>query len=317
MRRIILLVLLIATTTLAFPWGDEGHKLINKTAVAAIPADMPAFFRSGAEKIIYNAPEPDRWRESVEPSLKYAQEADHYIDLERVSDIGEFPVGRYEFIRWAYAKRLRVTDHSDDFLPEKIGFQPYITAEVYGRLKVAFRQYRALKAAGQPTDAVENDALFYAGWLGHYVGDGCNPLHTSIFYDGWVGNNPNGYTIEKVHWLVESGFVHNNLDKLDPSALVKVASSVDDPFHQYIAYLKESNTFVEQVYQIEKNGGFKDQGTDEARTFIRQRMAFGAQELVNLWYTAWKESEKPVPPYKPPVTTVPAPIPPASTVPKQ
>jgi hypothetical protein len=270
---------------------------------------MPAFFKAGGDKIVYNGPEPDRWREKVEPSLKNAQEPDHYIDMERVADLKDFPLGRYEFIRWAYGKRLTTTDHSDDFLPERIGFQPYITAEVYERLKVAFRQYRALKAAGQPTDAVENDALFYAGWLGHYVADGCNPLHTTIQHNGWVGPNPNGYTTAKIHWPVESDFVNKNLAKLDPAGLVKAPAAVADPFHQYISYLKDSFAQVEPLYQIEKRGGFNDPGSDEAREFIRKQFAAGAQELVNLWYAAWIESEKPVPPYKPDVT----PVPPAAT----
>jgi hypothetical protein len=293
---------------LVFGWGDEGHKLINKSAVSAIPADMPAFFKTGAEKIIYNGPEPDRWREKVEPSLKNSQEPDHFIDLERVADIGEFPVGRYDFIRWAYSKRLNTTANSDDYLPERIGFQPYITAEVYERLKVAFRKYRELRAAGQKTDAVENDALFYAGWLGHYVADGANPLHTTINHNGWVGPNPNGYTTAKIHWPVESDFINKNLAKVDPAGLVKTPAALKDPFRDYIKYLRSSFAQVEPLYQIEKRGGFNDPGSDEAREFMRQRFAAGSQMLLNLWYTAWVESEKPVPPYQPPVVS-PAPSP--------
>jgi hypothetical protein len=134
------------------------------------------------------------------------------------------------------------------------------------------------------------------------VADGCNPLHTTIHYNGWAGSNPNGYTTEKVHWPIESDFVNKNLAKLDPSELMKPPSAIADPFHQYIDYLKASNAQVEPVYQIEKRGGFKDPGSDEAREFIRKQLAAGSQELVDLWYTAWVESEKPVPVYKPEVT---------------
>ncbi len=287
---------------MAFGWGDEGHKLINKSAVAAIPADMPAFFKAGGDIIIYNGPEPDRWRAVLEPSLKNDQEPDHYIDMERVADIGQWPVGRYDFIRWAYAKRVRVTQFSDDFLPEKIGFQPYITVEVYERLKVAFRQYRELKAKGQSTAGAEADAIFYAGWLGHYVADGANPLHTTIQHNGWVGPNPNGYTTAKIHWSVESDFINKNLAQVDPAGMVKAPTAISDPFHQYIEYLKSQFALVEPLYQIEKRGGFANGGTDEGREFMRKQFSAGSQELVNLWYTAWVESEKPVPPYKPDMT---------------
>lgn len=30
----------------AFVWGPDGHKLINRLAGAALPADVPAFIRS-------------------------------------------------------------------------------------------------------------------------------------------------------------------------------------------------------------------------------------------------------------------------------
>lgn len=298
-RNLLGLFFLICSAVLAFGWGDEGHKLINKRAVEAIPADMPAFFKAGGDTIIYNGPEPDRWRTVLEPSLKNDQEPDHYIDLERVSDIGQWPLGRYDFIRWCYAKRVRETYHSDDFLPEKIGFQPYITAEVYERLKVAFREYRHLKAAGKSTAGAEADAIFYAGWLGHYVADGANPLHTTIQHNGWVGPNPNGYTTAKIHWPIESDFVSKNLEKLDPSGLVKAPTAVGDPFHQYIDYLKAQFALVEPLYQVEKRGGFANGGTDEGRDFMRKQFATGAQELVNLWYTAWVESAKEPPPYVP------------------
>ncbi len=243
---------------------------------------MPAFFKAGGNIIIYNGPEPD-----------------HYIDMERVSDIGEFPVGRYDFIRWCYAKRVRMLDYPNDYLPEKIGFQPYITAEVYERLKVAFRQYRESKAKGQSTAGAEADAIFYAGWLGHYVADGANPLHTTIQHNGWVGPNPNGYTTAKIHWPVESDFINKNLDKVDPVGMVKAPNAITDAFHQYISYLKEQFALVEPLYQLEKRGGFANGGNDEGREFMRKQFAKGAQELVNLWYTAWVESAKEPPPYVP------------------
>ena len=105
--RITFFVLLSAA--LAFGWGDDGHKIINRAAVNAVPADMPSFFKAGIERIVYNGPEPDQWRSTLEPQLKNAQEPDHFIDLERVSDIGELPETRYEYIMLLYGKRARAT----------------------------------------------------------------------------------------------------------------------------------------------------------------------------------------------------------------
>jgi hypothetical protein len=37
------------------------------------------------------------------------------------------------------------------------------------------------------TRFTENDLAFYMGWLGHYIGDGSQPLHVTIHGDGWKG----------------------------------------------------------------------------------------------------------------------------------
>ena len=298
----------LARQPLAHAWGNEGHTYINRVAAQRIPATMPKFLRRAAavNEIAYLGPEPDRWRNPAEFSLKNAQEPDHYIDLERVAWLDPLPRGRYEFYRKLYEKRAATTDHPDDYLPEKVGLQPYIVAEIYGRLKAAFREYRQLKAAHKPTAAVEQAIIFYAGWMGHYVADGSQPLHTTIQYNGWVGPNPNGYTTEhSIHAQFETAYVAANITANDFAGFVHGPEQIEDSFAGYVAYLKQSNSLVENVYALEKAGGFRDKGTPEAFDFTTHRLAAGAQMLLDLWYTAWLESavtpplpEKPAPPNK-------------------
>jgi hypothetical protein len=57
-------------------------------------------------------------------------------------------------------------------------------------------------------------------------------------------------------------------------------------------FLRDSNSQVQRFYELEKTGAFKDRGTPEGLAFTRARLAAGAQMLLNLWYTAWLESEK-------------------------
>lgn len=305
-RRIafLMVVAMCLSQPYAFGWGDEGHMAVNRAALQHLPADMPAFFTTAVavERIVYLAPEPDRWRHKEEIAVKSAQEPDHFIDIERIEGIGELPPGRYDFYQKMYEKRAKAIaagdPHADDYLPEKVGLQPYITLEVYDRLKVAFRDYRRLKAENKPTDAVEQNVIFYAGWLGHYVADGANPMHTTVNYNGWTGPNPNEYTTSKQsHYNFETAFVHANLPKLDFSKDVKSARALADPFHDYLKYLWDSNAQVEKLYQIEKTGAFKDAGTTVGLAFLNARLAAGTQMLANMWYTAWVESEKPVQEY--------------------
>ncbi len=296
MRRWLVAALLCVCLQQAFGWGNEGHQAINKAAAAKLGPSMPSFLKKAGPRLEYLGPEPDRWRHREELAVKNAQEPDHFIDLERVSDIPQLPEGRYAYYKLLYEKRAAGNLNGfkpDDLLPDKVGLQPYITMEIYDRLKVAFREYRHLKAAKHNTRAVEQNIVFYMGWLGHYVADGANPLHTTINYNGWTTPNPNGYTTQrKIHGMMEGKFVADNLSQMPITDLVKAPARVEHPWQDYIAYLRESNTNVEKCYQLEKVHGFEGAGTPEARAFIRQRLAAGAQMLSNLWYTAWLESEK-------------------------
>jgi len=292
----VLIALVLFQSRASFAWGNEGHTYINRVAAQKIPASMPRFLRQAVVEIAYLGPEPDRWRNPAEFALKNAQEADHFIDLERVSSLDPLPSGRYEFYRKLYEKRASTTDHPDDYLPERVGLQPYITMEVYGRLKAAFREYRQQLAEHQSTAAVQQAIIFYAGWLGHYVADGSQPLHTTIQYNGWVGPNPNGYTTQHtIHGQFETAYVGANIKANDFAAMVTSPKPLKDPFADYVGYLKESHGLVENVYSLEKDGGFTGKGTPAAFDFTTRRLAAGSQMLLNLWYTAWIESAAPAP----------------------
>ena len=291
-----LIAFVLLQSVAAVAWGNEGHLAINRVAAQNIPATMPRFLRRAVGEIAYLGPEPDRWRSPSEFALKNAQEPDHFIDLERVSWLDPLPPGRYEFYRKLYDKRASTTDRPDDYLPEHVGLQPYITMEVYGRMKAALREYRQRLASHQPTQAIQQAIIFYAGWLGHYVADGSQPLHTTIQYNGWVGPNPEGYTTEhRIHSQFESAYVAANISTKDFAGLVKPPERLDDPFARYVAYLKQSNGLVENVYALEKAGGFAGKGSPAAFDFTTRRLAAGSQMLLDLWYTAWLESALPVP----------------------
>jgi hypothetical protein len=276
-----------------FGWGNEGHEYVNRVAAEKIPTEMPRFFRHSVAELTYLGPEPDRWRSPSEYALKNAQEPDHYIDLERVAWLDPLPQGRYEFYRKLYEKRAATAaaDHPDDYLPEHVGLQPYITMEIFGRLKSAFKEYRHLREVHQPTPPMEHAIVFYAGWLGHYVADGSQPLHTTIHYNGWVGPNPKGYTTEHgIHAKFESTYVAQNITAKDFAKFVHTPERLANPFADYINYLRDSNRQVENVYAIEKAGGFNGKGSPEAFDFTTHRLAAGSQMLLDLWYTAWLDS---------------------------
>jgi hypothetical protein len=274
----------------AHAWGNEGHRMINKLAASNLPADVPAFMRSQAaiDEIEYLGPEPDRWRSRAEPELSAAQAPEHFIDLELADALGPLPHKRLDFEAEVFAAHQR---------PETIGLQPWETDEVWERLKAAMRQYRAMAAAKEDTKPVEAAILFYAGWLGHYVGDGSQPLHVTVQYNGWTGPNPNGYTTDhQIHYQFEGPFVAANIHAPEVQAKITPPKDIEgDMFNAYVAYLRHTATYVEKVYQLDKLGGFTGAGTPESRDFTAERLAAGASMLRDMIYTAWIDSAQPVP----------------------
>jgi len=284
------MVCFLVLPPVARAWGNDGHRMINRLAASTLPSDVPAFLRSEAalNEIEYLGPEPDRWRSPAEPELGAAQAPEHFIDLELADALGPLPRKRLDFEAKVFAAGKR---------PETIGLQPWETTEVWERLKAAMRQYRSMKAANQDTQPVEQAIVFYAGWLGHYVGDGSQPLHTTIQYNGWTGPNPNGYTTgHQIHYQFESPFVAANEHLPEVQAKMTPLKAIDgDVFDAYVAYLRQTATHVEKVYQLEKAGGFAAAGSAESREFTAERLAAGASMLRDMIYSAWLESAKPVP----------------------
>jgi hypothetical protein len=283
-------------------WGSDGHRMINRLAVAALPKDVPEFLRSpaAADAMEYYGPEPDHWKSQAEPELSVAGSPEHFIDLEYADLIGvPLPRKRYDYIR---ALAVAQKAHLDlPLTPEKVGLQPYAASEGYERLKSAMRDYRELAAAHRDTKPVEAEIVFVAGILGHFVADGSQPLHTTIQYNGWTGANPNGYTTEhRIHSQFESDYVKAKVHpEKDVAPLIPAkAELLGDVFDQYVAYLRHSESLVEETYKLEKAGGFTGAGTPEAKAFTDERLAAGATELRDMIYTAWVRSGDPVPQYR-------------------
>jgi len=307
MKSLSSFVRLAATTVLlpilfvqqSFAWGHDAHSMINRLAGAALPADVPAFLRSPAalDALAYYGPQPDHWR-SEDRALYATLVPEHEIDLELADLVGPLPPTRYEYIDALAAAQAK---HPDLKLkPQNVGLLPYSATETYVMLKSSMRDYRALVANKQDSKAAEAEIVFLAGFLGHYVGDGSQPLHTTMNYNGWTGPNPHGYTTDHtIHARFEGDYVHNNIKIGDVAPLVDAKPVViEDVFANFVAYVRHSNSLVEKVYQLDKTGAFTGAGTPDGKAFTDERIAAGATELRDMIYTAWVQSAVPIPVYK-------------------
>ena len=90
-------------------------------------------------------------------------------------------------------------DKDADHTRELDGFLPWAITENYEKLKSGFSSLKAFQThGGTPTEIAnaQADIIYVMGVMGHYVGDGSQPLHTTVHFNGWVGDNPKGYTTE-------------------------------------------------------------------------------------------------------------------------
>lgn len=292
---------LVVLAQVSFSWGIRGHQSINRAAVRGIPDDGPIFLRQHEDWIAYLAIIPDTWRYPAEPALKILEDPNHGWFQEQFSSLKQIPRSRYEFVVALYEEQKRLQNKDPEAAKltnvRWTGTLPYAAQENYERMKTAMRRYRAMKAKGEDTRFVELEIASYMGRLGHYTGDGAQPLHDTIHHDGWVGDNPEGYTREpKIHGRFESAFVDLIEVTVDDFAgQLGNPQHLEDPFASILGHLDRAASKVEEVYRLDKEGALADKENPAARKLVYERLASGAAMLRDLAYTAWLESAKPFP----------------------
>jgi hypothetical protein len=298
-------------------WDYDGHHSVNELALASLPADFGIQLTPALkDRIAFLAGEPDRWRNVSDLPLKHFNGPDHYFDLEDLKLCGltpeTLPIMRYDFVadlalaRTAHPERFPAIDPAKDadHTRELDGFLPWAITEYYEKLKSDFGTLKALQQyGGTPTEIAnaQADCVYVMGVMGHFVGDGSQPLHTTKYFNGWVGENPKGYTTRTTfHAWIDGGYFRKTggikvealVGKIHPAARIANAGEPEGMFRDVVAYLVEQNKFVEPLYEMEKNGqltGEDDKGMD-GLPFLDGQLVKAGQMLGNIWLTAWLEA---------------------------
>lgn len=280
-------------------WGAHGHGLIQEVAVESLPQDsVPEFFTESKDRLVGLASQPDRWKPQQLGYLRGATTVDHFMAYEQVKDLRKLPADRYDFIAQVQAEGRNVPNAA----PKYVGFLPYRMAEMYQNLTLDFalwrREGQSLSQDDPRRKALEENVLFSAGLLGHYVEDAAQPLHTTVHHDGWnvsaAGGNPHGYRTSKgLHVEFERQLVSAAVSEDEIKERVgPLRQFKGDPLQWGLGIVAESNSQVEKLYTLEKKGELKPHSPSEAAVdFMHDRMAVGAQNLRDLWHSAWHDSE--------------------------
>ena len=299
-------------------WYEPGHRMINQLALDSLPADFPAWIHEPAteERIVFLSEEPDRWRRSRAPLLQHGNGLDHFVELEQIGDAGlslaSLTPFRYQFAaefaagRAAHPDRFPAVDPAKD--PNQIdawpGFLPWAVAEYYAKLQAQFSYLKTYERYGTPADVANTraDIIYVMGVMGHFVGDGSQPLHVTVHRSGWVGLNPHGYTAKDIHSLIDGVFIAKagiTLEELAPQVvparplnLTLQPDGRDPAFVAVVDYLQETLATVEPMYRLVQEHKLVDggPGSREGRKFIDGRLLAAGQMLGSLWLTAWRQA---------------------------
>jgi hypothetical protein len=259
--------------------------------------------KARVEYIVYRSIMPDTWRGASEPFLKIVEDPNHGWFREQSESMKAPPRSRYEFVIALYQEheRLKQKDPRAAALTNVrwTGTLPYAAVETYERMKTAMRLWHATQDAARRA-FLETDIAQEAGRLGHYTGDGAQPLHVSIHHDGWQGPNPKGYTTDpRIHGRMESAFVDLiGLEVKDIAGRLGEARRLPDAFDSIVEHLNNAHGDVERVYQLDLDGGWGNKDHAEAREMVYRCTANGARLLRDLIHTAWLESKEPAVRYR-------------------
>ena len=264
----------------AFAWWTEGHHCIDRAAVSVLPADVPEFFRQGADTIASYSMDPDLWKNRDLPTLMSAEYSNHYLDLELFKG-KELPETRAGY--FALCRELKLD-------PDAVGTLPYAIQEWQDRLVLAFSEHRM-----RPADkAVQAKVLYIAGVLSHYTGDASQPLHCTVHHDGRA--RPDGTSPRTgIHLKMDALPGQLGVQPEEVAERLQI-TVVEDVFAAVVAVIKESGERVDHVYELEDRlppaeGPVEGEADGKVVALALDCCRAGAELTAALWCSAWVQSE--------------------------
>lgn len=318
MRTPLRLAGLLLAPLVLHAWYEPGHRMVNQLALDSLPPDFPAWIHAPdvEERVVFLSQEPDRWRRSREELLQNYNNPDHVVELERIADAGidlnSLTPLRYDFVaafaaaRAAHPDRFPAIDPAQDRYHTQAwpGFLPWAIAEYYAKLQSQFSYLKTYELYGSPAEIANARAnvVYVMGVMGHFVGDGSQPLHVTQHHSGWVGPNPHGYPTTDFHALIDGNFIAKagiTLAELAPQVvparpldLTPRPDGRDPAFVAVVSYLEETLRTVEPMFRLVQEHKLVDggPGSREGRRFIDDRLLAGGEMLGSLWLTAWRQA---------------------------
>jgi hypothetical protein len=266
-RRPFRLIPLCLAALLAAGWGGTGHRFINSRAAVHLPPAMNAFIQDSTY-FAQHASDAD-YRKGSDT----AEGPKHFIDLENIPGYPKLTGNLDSLVAimgWPVVKAN--------------GILPWAPVWAYDTLVVRLRRG---DAQGVRTAASD---------IGHYVGDGHQPLHNTNNYNGQYTNNYG------IHSRYETGMIDAYRSLLTVNA--GSVRYIPDRFSFVLAYSIDGNRFADSIMNGDRVAkvvsGWNGSGDPPAQyyatlwqmtSFLTLRQFQNSTEaLASLWYSAWVDA---------------------------
>jgi len=271
MKKIIFLLLLIPLTVMLSGWGSKGHRIISTNLTSRLPGQMSFLKPVWTNYVITHASDAD-YRKTQDPN----ESARHYIDIDNYSDFvqtGKIP----QPFDSAVAK------FGYSFVFDQ-GILPWAMLTTYDSLKACFQRRDW------------NRSAYFAADLGHYVGDGCMPLHITANYNGGMTGQTG------VHSRYETSLV----SRYEAQLVYPVDSVqyIDHPTefvfqyiyfdYQYVDSVLLADSYAASLTGSTSSSAYYEAFWSKAGGFTKFLMQRGSDALASLIYSAWVEAGSPM-----------------------
>jgi hypothetical protein len=265
-------------------WGFWAHARINRLAVFTLPPEMIGFYKEHIEFLTEHAVDPDKRRYASDDEAPR-----HYIDVDHY--------GKYPFEMMPRKWNDAVAKYTEDTL-QAYGIAPWNMEVVLRRLTKAFE------------DCDKRRILRYSADMGHYVGDGHVPLHTTKNYNGqltnqkgihgfWESRLPELYGENYDYWVGKAKYIANPNEyiwnfileshiALDTVLLGEARLTKKFPSDQKYAYETRGQTTT-KTYSEEFSKAYDNILGD----MVERRMKKAIISVGSFWTTAWINAGQP------------------------
>lgn len=267
----LLVILFIALASQAlFAWGVEGHKLITKKALEALPIEfksLSSLFNEITDKCI----DPDTRKDADK-----TEGVKHYIDIDFYP---EFRQGN--MLTDLAGLEQKYTAQKVN----KMGILPWAVIDTYNKLVEGMKNGNKAIVVRMMAD------------LAHYIGDAHQPMHTIMNYNGQLSNQTG------IHERYESVTIEKNYPEIRSKVIVKNIAPVADVSGLIFEIVENSNIlspslfYADSIASQECNRVFEEKYYAIFWKFTKNitisQLSNAAGALASLYESAWIAAGKP------------------------